>query len=182
MFELRIVGATPHELMSRLNDAANALLIGAPDTRPAEDIFPKGDTVGAEAQPGPNPSASEPPKKRGRSKATAPVTIDATANPPLEAADFLDPEPATTVAAEPAKTYTAEDCREAVKQCLENAEARLRAANPKQAEADLMRDKVAWTKPLLAEFNISKVSDLKPAQYEDFIAAAQPYIDGTKGQ
>lgn len=190
MFELRIVGSTPHELMQRLNAVANALLIGAPDTRPAEDPFPASDNVGAEAVAGPNPSVSSPPK-RGRKPKAPPVTIGVEANAPaepLQTADFLDDAPAS---AEPPKAYTEADCREAVKQCLDGFEARARAADPSlatlkgaakdEAEKKLMAAKIKWTKPLLEAFAVAKVSELKPDQYAAFMRAAQPYIDGSQG-
>lgn len=189
MFELRIVGSTPHELMQRLNAVANALLIGASDTRPAEDPFPASDNVGAETVAGPNPSVSSPPK-RGRKPKAPPVTIDVEANAPaepLQTADFLDPEPTAPAA----KVYTEADCREAVKQCLDGFEARARAADPSlatlkgaakdEAEKKLMAAKIKWTKPLLEAFAVAKVSELKPDQYAAFMRAARPYIDGSQG-
>ena len=180
MFELRIVGATPHELMRNLDSVAREMLAGLlaePTPRPVEDPFPATDTVGAEAQPGPNPVVNEPPKKRGRKPAAAPVTIDAEpAAAPLETADFLDDTTAV-----PEVSYTEADCREAVRQTLENFEARARVAGAFESEGELMAAKIAWTKPLLAEFNVAKVSALKPEQYAAFMRAAQPYIDGTTG-
>jgi hypothetical protein len=191
MFELRIVGATPHELMSNLNSAAMALIGEAPRTpvEPKPDIFPEGDQVGAEtvAQPGPNPSVSEQPKRGRKPKTT--VVIDVEPNPtpaePLQAADFLDETPAAVKG-----KATVEDCRDAVRQVLDNFEKRARDADPslatlkgaakEAAEVKLMNAKVAWAKPLLAEFGAAKVADLKPEQFDAFVAAAQPYIDGTK--
>jgi hypothetical protein len=102
--------------------------------------------------------------------------------PPLpEGGDRVDDlfvsKPAETPA-EPAKTYTVEDCRAALKTVFDNYEERQRAAGNTD-ESAIMRGKTTYAKPLVYGFDVQKVVDLKPDQYAAFIAAARPYIDGT---
>lgn len=208
MIELRIAAATPGELIHEASNMLVLLANGAkiaaalqhqasrqPDVPEAEnaiakkanvnaDIFPTSDDVGAE--PLANPSASgPPPAKRGRKPKS--VTIEATANPTdLPVADFLD-EPKPVEA--PAASFTIENVKDAVKQCLDNYTTRarqrregyasLKGAALNEVEQKIMADKVAYTKRLLLQFDANKVTDLKPEDYPAFMAASKAFIDGS---
>lgn len=204
MIELKITGANAQDLGVNaiqtlaliVNGAKNMVrpAVAAPENKaPPEaakaqqdlnDLRQPVEQTETEAVPLENPSASEAPpeittkRKPGRPPKKAP-TLDLPSDP---IPDFSAPAGGT-------KPFTEADCRTQVRLTLENFEKRAREAIPNYAdlkgnaldvvEQKIMRDKVAYTKPLLAKFGVGKVSDLKPEQYADFMAASVPFVDGT---
>lgn len=147
------------------------------------------ETAGVEPLENPKVSdlPAEPPKKRGRpvsKKSEEPKQVDLEEAIAAKSKVELPDDDVSAIgrpAADPAKTYTIEDCRKAVMQVYENFEKRARSAGATD-ETRLMADKIAYTKPLVYGFGVQKVADLKPEQYSAFMATAQSYIDGTVEQ
>lgn len=147
----------------------------------------------AEAEPLQNPKAvdtstdapAKTHKKRGR-KSNAEKAAAKTAEKPAELPvggdaipDFLDrTKPKGEAPKVESVGYTEQDCRGAVLELYENFERRARDAGVTD-ETEIMNTKVAYAKKLVAKFGVQKITELKPEQYDDFVAAAQPFIDGT---
>lgn len=211
-----LMGRSPVPQQARVEVAPQPAAEQPAAEQPEVTATPPAETA-VEAEPLANPSASEAPPeqeqpKRGRGRPKKTETIEAKAEPvpaeqkadplpppgqppgqPEELNDaipeFLQPpaEAQTEAPAEPEKTYTEADCREAVRSIFAAYETRERAARGvaqmnKQAadaaERAIMADKVKYTLPLLQHFGVQKVSDLKAGQYGPFVQLAQRYIEG----
>lgn len=200
MFELKITGATSSELIANAAQLAQLLVggarfattranenavkaeavaaeverTGAVEVKPETPAEPAG--IGNHARKKPGPKAK--PGKADPKQVDLEEAIEAK-KPAPTLPEGGDPVPDLTGKSEPeAKKYTEFDCRHALKTIFENYEKRARDAGETD-EAKIMKDKVDYARPLVYGFGVSKVPDLKPAQYADFIAKAQPYIDGT---
>ena len=190
MIEMKITGATPQEFANNLLQATALMLNGARKT-----TAPAADTPPAEqpqvAEPLENPKSTDaldetpaPKKPRGRPR-NPPKQVDleeAIAAKKPELPPGGDPVPDLTGKGDTPKAeapqYTADDCRKAVQTLYANYEKRARDGGESD-ENKIFAGKVAYAKQLVYGFGVQKVPDLKPAQYAEFIAAAQPYIDGT---
>lgn len=194
MLELRITGNTTAELVQSAGELivllangakVSAMVAAQQQQAAAPDIFPASDKVGAEtiAEPLDNPKATDDvdakPKRGRKPKAET---------PPIEH------EPETTDIEETGETHarppeaTIEQVKDCVRQALENAAKRAEAAIPNfktlkgkaldEANQQVILHKINYVKPLLQKFGASKVTELQPEQYGEFVVAAQAYIDG----
>lgn len=118
------------------------------------------------------PAAEAP--KRGRKPKAPSEPVDATKQTEM----FDDPLPADL---QPKAELTYERCRDVLRLALKNAEARYKAAAGDDAAKlkNVMVDAMAYLKPLLAKFGVTRASELKPEQFAAFIDAATPYVQGT---
>lgn len=199
MIELKITGETPKEFYASCVNTLVMLLRPPQAAAPVVDKVEEQVIAEAVAEPLANPSAKDAPpegepkpepKKRGRKPAEAKTEPATVHNDPIP--DFLTGEPAKDAAptAEPAKTYTIDDCRDALRQVFANFEQRARAkvenygslkgAALTEVESKIMREKVEYAKPLIYDFGVQKIGDLRAEQYAQFMVNALPYIKGEK--
>lgn len=200
MIELKITGANAQEFGTNALQTLTLIVRGAVNqTTPVKPAVaeeqPKQEQAKDDtpvAEPLENPKASDPPPelqtkpKRGRPAAVK--AKDAEKQVDIEDAidakkkadlpnDNLDDFTGKT--AEPAKPKaTVDQCRQAVVKLYENYVARAREAGEKDEDA-IVKGKVAYARQLLYPFGVQKIPDLKPEQYDEFMAKAQGYIDGS---
>lgn len=210
MIELRITGEKPAEFYANAIQTLALILrppgsgaapapavVAAPDAAETPAAEPLENPKVAEAEIDPPVAATKKPRGRpaGSTKKVeaqpeqieleaaieaAPKKPDPKPAPPIpEGGDTVDDLFVSEKPKADAKPATVEECRAAMRTLFENYEARKRKAGEKNEDA-IMAGKIAYGKRLLYGFDVPKVVDLKPEQYGAFIAAAQPYIDGTE--
>jgi hypothetical protein len=119
--------------------------------------------VKPEAVAEPNPPVVDKPAKAKRTKPAQ--TIEATAN----ADDALGLSDAKPAAKEKAKALTLDDMRDRVKAIIKAHEGR----------GNDMPKCVAYVRQLFEPFGIKLAAELKPEQFDEFMAKSQAYLDGT---
>lgn len=200
MIELKISGAEPREFFKNAAEAFMLLahggqnLFAAPpgaDVEKAREV-PAGTPVTADgkavqAEPVGDVTKTvveKAPRKNAKNK--APETIDAkpevfeTVVKGFDPAAVVDDDPlGLNDVAKPAdeKTYTVDDMRQRVKDILA-------AHGPKTKESPSARGNempvcVAYVRKLFAPFNVKLAADVPPDRFAEFMAASQPYLDGS---
>lgn len=193
MIKLEISGGNIQEFYGNAMNALGLLASGgamqqqvaAAQQKAGEAQQPDTSTTEAVGDPTKIPPAEKPPR---RTRAKPPETIEATANKPAALttetpAEVVDDDPLglgltetkSADAAEP--TYTLDDMRKRVTDILA-AHGPKTDKNP-NARGNAMPDSIAYVRKLFAPFGVKLAAEIPPEKFGEFMAASQPYLDGT---